>query len=116
MCFRSSSDFGHSTSLAHVFICTAEISTDTLLYLYRILGRYGNILYWTNETEMILQILSNLSAADPITSFRTVGKVRMFDKIVGYEGIKRTFLRSLNSKEPVHILLLGAPGQAKPYS
>ena len=36
----------------------------------------------------------------------------MFDKIVGYEGIKRTFLRSLNS-EPVHILLVGSPGQAK---
>ena len=36
----------------------------------------------------------------------------MFDKIVGYEGIKGTFLRSLNS-EPVHILLVGPPGQAK---
>ena len=37
----------------------------------------------------------------------------MFDGIVGYEGIKRTFLRSLTSKEPVHILLIGPPGQAK---
>lgn len=35
-----------------------------LLYLYRILGRYGNISYWNNDTEMILQILSNLLAAD----------------------------------------------------
>lgn len=63
---------------------------------------------------MILQILSNLLAADRITSFgRTIGKVQMFDKIIGYEGIKRSFLRSLNSKEPVHILLVGPPGQAK---
>jgi holliday junction DNA helicase RuvB len=45
------------------------------------------------------------------TSFRTTP--RMFDKIIGYEGIKRTFVRSLTSKEPVHILLVGAPGQAK---
>jgi len=37
----------------------------------------------------------------------------MFDKIVGYDGIKRTFARSLTSKEPVHILLVGPPGQAK---
>jgi len=37
----------------------------------------------------------------------------MFDNIVGYEGIKRTFLRSLNSSVPVHILLVGPPGQAK---
>ena len=62
---------------------------------------------------MILRILSNLLAGNPEISFRrTVGKARMFDKIVGYEGIKRTFLRSLNS-EPVHILLVGSPGQAK---
>jgi Holliday junction DNA helicase RuvB len=37
----------------------------------------------------------------------------MFDNIIGYEGIKHTFVRSLNSKEPVHILLVGPPGQAK---
>ena len=36
-----------------------------------------------------------------------------FEKIIGYEGIKRTFLRSLNCKEPVHIVLVGPPGQAK---
>ena len=37
----------------------------------------------------------------------------MFDRIVGYDGIKRTFVRSLTSKQPVHILLVGPPGQAK---
>jgi Holliday junction resolvasome RuvABC ATP-dependent DNA helicase subunit len=37
----------------------------------------------------------------------------MFHKIIGYEGIKHTFLRSLNSKEPVHILLVGPAGHAK---
>jgi len=62
---------------------------------------------------MILRTLSNLLGGNPETSFRrTIGDVRMFDKIFGYEGIKRTFLRSLNS-EPVHILLVGPPGQAK---
>jgi holliday junction DNA helicase RuvB len=43
----------------------------------------------------------------------SVERPRMFDKIVGYDGIKRTFVRSLTSKEPVHILLVGPPGQAK---
>jgi Holliday junction DNA helicase RuvB len=50
-----------------------------------------------------------------LTSFRrgAIGNLQVFDNIVGYEGIKRTFLRSLNSLEPVHILLVGPPGQAK---
>jgi holliday junction DNA helicase RuvB len=37
----------------------------------------------------------------------------IFEKIFGYAGIKLTFLRPLNSNEPVHILLVGPPGQAK---
>jgi hypothetical protein len=38
----------------------------------------------------------------------------MFDSIVGYDGIKCTFVRSLTSKQPVHIVLVGPPpGQAK---
>jgi holliday junction DNA helicase RuvB len=32
---------------------------------------------------------------------------------LGYEGIKRTFIRSLNSEESVHFLIVGPPGQAK---
>jgi MoxR-like ATPase len=43
----------------------------------------------------------------------SVERPRMFDKIVGYDGIKCTFVRSLSYKEPVHILLIGPPGQAK---
>jgi len=39
--------------------------------------------------------------------------VQIFEKIFGYEGIKRTFVRSLASKEPVPLLLVGPPGQAK---
>jgi MoxR-like ATPase len=64
---------------------------------------------------MIRQLLSSLLAGDGVPSFtrRTVGKTQIFDSVVGYEGVKRTFLRSLNSKEPVHILLAGPPGQAK---
>ncbi len=41
------------------------------------------------------------------------GQQQIFDSILGYDGIKRTFSRSLISKEPVHVLLVGPPGQAK---
>jgi len=44
---------------------------------------------------------------------RLIYKTKIFNDIIGYEGIKRTFLRSLNSKELVHILLVSPPGQAK---
>ena len=58
---------------------------------------------------MILRTISDL-----LTPFRIqAAKVRIFDNIIGYEGIKRTFIRSLNSEQPVHILLVGPPGQAK---
>jgi MoxR-like ATPase len=46
-------------------------------------------------------------------SLERLGIKGIFDSIIGYEGIKRTFLRSITSKEPVHILLVGPPGQAK---
>jgi MoxR-like ATPase len=64
---------------------------------------------------MILKMLSNLLDVSAIAEFKEarLRKTQIFDTIVGYEGIKRTFLRSLNSKEPVHILLVGPPGQAK---
>jgi holliday junction DNA helicase RuvB len=65
---------------------------------------------------MIRQLLSNLLSGDPVAPFKRrgpIGKAQIFNNIVGYEGIKRTFLGSLNSKEPVNILLIGPPGQAK---
>ncbi|HXX97949.1 MAG TPA: hypothetical protein VEL11_12635 [Candidatus Bathyarchaeia archaeon] len=37
----------------------------------------------------------------------------MFDKIIGYDGIKRTFVRSLNSEQLMHMLVIQPPGQAK---
>jgi len=59
-------------------------------------------------------LLSNLLSRKPAPPFRQqTGKTQIFDEILGYEGIKRTFLRSLNSLVPVHILLVGPPGQAK---
>src|SRR5215813_8375430 len=60
-------------------------------------------------------ILSDLLSGDRVSAFRRemAGNAMIFDNILGYEGIKRTFVRSLNSKEPVHILLVGPPGQAK---
>jgi MoxR-like ATPase len=57
----------------------------------------------------MIQILSNLICQ--IAAGRR--RRQIFYGIVGYEGIKRTFLRSLKSDEPVHILLVGPPGQAK---
>jgi DNA polymerase III delta prime subunit len=36
-----------------------------------------------------------------------------FDKIIGYEEIKRLFRMALGSAEPVHILLSGPPASAK---
>jgi Holliday junction DNA helicase RuvB len=47
------------------------------------------------------------------TEYREIQGTQIFDHIVGYDGVKRTFLRSLNSEEPVHILLVGSPGHAK---
>jgi MoxR-like ATPase len=64
---------------------------------------------------MIRKMLSNLLTRNRVQGFRRgiAKNARMFDKIIGYEGIKRTFLRSLNSEETVHVLLVGPPGQAK---
>jgi len=61
-------------------------------------------------------MLSNMIAGRPIAGLRTretLGTPQIFGNIFGYEGIKRTFIRSLNSQQPVHILLVGPPGQAK---
>jgi Holliday junction resolvasome RuvABC ATP-dependent DNA helicase subunit len=65
---------------------------------------------------MIHRLLSKmLTAVDPLYDHKRqqTEKTKLFDKILGYEGIKRTFVRSLTSKEPVHILLVGPLGQAK---
>src|SRR5215471_13896534 len=64
---------------------------------------------------MMIRILSDLLDKKLVSSLRGGANRRshVFDKIVGYDGIKRTFVRSLSSKEPVHILLIGPPGQAK---
>jgi len=61
---------------------------------------------------MVHKLLSNLLAG---RGFRRnlSENARIFDKIIGYEGIKRTFTRSLNSEESVHFLLVGPPGHAK---
>ncbi|MFY9799123.1 MAG: hypothetical protein WAJ93_25845 [Candidatus Nitrosopolaris sp.] len=65
---------------------------------------------------MIHRLLSKvLTAVDPLHDHKReqIEKTELFDKVLGYEGIKRTFVRSLTSKEPVHILLVGPPGHAK---
>jgi holliday junction DNA helicase RuvB len=64
---------------------------------------------------LINQILLDLLASITLTASRSrpIERVQIFKKIFGYEGIKRTFVRSLASKEPVHLLLVGPPGQAK---
>ncbi|MGC2572661.1 MAG: hypothetical protein WA364_14205, partial [Candidatus Nitrosopolaris sp.] len=63
--------------------------------------------------KVVSSSLLNLVSANPILNFRQTRNVQVFDSIFGYDGIKRTFVRSLTSKEPVHILLVGPPGQAK---
>jgi len=40
-------------------------------------------------------------------------KLEIFDDIVGYEDIKKLFLMSIDSEEPVHIALAGPPASAK---
>jgi len=60
---------------------------------------------------MIRQLLSKPLGRLRITESK--GNISIFDNVIGCEGIKRTFIRSLNSKDPVHILLIGPPGQAK---
>ena len=65
---------------------------------------------------MIHRLLSKvLTAVDPLNDHKReqIEKTELFDKVLGYDGIKRTFVRSLGCKEPVHILLVGPPGQAK---
>src|SRR5215469_10897328 len=65
--------------------------------------------------SLINQILLNLLASIALTATRSrpIERVQIFEKIFGYEGIKRTFVRSLASKEPVPLLLVGPSGQAK---
>jgi MoxR-like ATPase len=65
---------------------------------------------------MIRQMLSIISAGRHIARLNareSIGRRQIFGNILGYEGIKRTFIRSLNSEQPVHLLLVGPPGQAK---
>ena len=63
---------------------------------------------------MIRQMLSIISAGrHRLNTRESIGRRQIFGNILGYDGIKRTFVRSLTSKEPVHILLVGPPGQAK---
>ena len=60
---------------------------------------------------MIDQILSPHFAGN--VERLSTKKAQIFNSVLGYDGIKRTFSRSLISKEWVHILLVGPPGQAK---
>ena len=64
---------------------------------------------------MIPKFVSNLLSGgwESALGITRRGNASLFNEIIGYEGIKRTFLRSLNSEEPVHILLVEPPGHAK---
>jgi Holliday junction resolvasome RuvABC ATP-dependent DNA helicase subunit len=59
----------------------------------------------------IHQILSTLFAG--IVERLSTKKAQIFNSVLGYDGIKRTFSGSLFSKEPVHILIVGPSGHAK---
>jgi Holliday junction resolvasome RuvABC ATP-dependent DNA helicase subunit len=83
------------------------------------MDNFNSLMFFSDRaerTEMIRQMLSNMIAGRPIPGLRTresLGRPHIFGNIFGYEGIKHTFIRSLNSQQPVHILLVGPPGQAK---
>jgi MoxR-like ATPase len=63
---------------------------------------------------MIRELVSNLLSGGLESALGIVRRnVPLFYEIIDYEGVKRTFLRSLNSEVPVHILLVGPPGHAK---
>jgi len=52
------------------------------------------------RSAMILRTISDFLISGSLTPFRIqVSKVQTFDNIIGYEGIKRTFVRSLNSNQ-----------------
>ena len=42
-----------------------------------------------------------------------VNKPLRFEKIVGHTDIKKIFVKTIRSKRPVHLLLVGSPGSAK---
>jgi DNA replicative helicase MCM subunit Mcm2 (Cdc46/Mcm family) len=71
---------------------------------------YSGTFKWV-DLKMICQLLSKSLCRYGIVW--SIVKTSIFDSVFGYEGVKRTFIRSLNSKEPVHILLVGQPGHAK---
>jgi hypothetical protein len=58
---------------------------------------------------MIRELVSNLLSGglESALGIARRGNVPLFNEIIDYEGVKRTFLRSLNSEVPVHILLVG---------
>jgi MoxR-like ATPase len=64
---------------------------------------------------MIRELVSNLlsGSLESALGIARRGNVSFFDEIISYERVKRTFLRSLNSEVPVHILLVGPAGHAK---
>jgi hypothetical protein len=56
---------------------------------------------------MIRQLLSCLLTTNLVHDFmrNMAESAKMFDKIIGYDEIKRTFVRSLNSEQPVLLKL-----------
>src|SRR5215469_14922679 len=58
----------------------------------------------STSLDSIRRMMSNV-----LTKYLEIQRTQIFDRIIGYDGIKRTFFRSLNSEEPVHILLVGSP-------
>jgi SpoVK/Ycf46/Vps4 family AAA+-type ATPase len=66
-----------------------------------------------DQSSVIRSSITLTSVIRRLLATGQIFDVQIFDKIIGYEAIKRTLVRSLNSEEPVHILLAGPPGQAK---
>lgn len=82
-------------------------------YLKTLGGKHK--MYLLKDREKVKQEISKFEemVKEPKTPEITTLPSDLFDIIEGYEDLKKFFLLSLKSDEPVHILLVGVPGTAK---
>lgn len=72
--------------------------------------------YCLSDFETTKQLLFELDVIDEsqdVPSRETISRDELFKHIVGYEDIKKGLLMAIDSKEPIHVLLIGPPATAK---
>jgi Holliday junction DNA helicase RuvB len=81
-------------------------------------GRRGTFKSNSSQTyklinpELVRECLSAIQETEEDTSQAEI-PTNLFDFIIGYEDLKALFWRSINSEQPVHVLLIGPPACAK---